>query len=207
MLLGYQSRAASYWRPAQKPGVPSPAEREGSPLPPASAGWRSREGGWGPAFQTGGACPPSPSGARPLAQPFAGSLCRRGQHRAPAPAAPAVHHAPGGPGRGGRSRGHQLCLRSPPRLLQLLRQLHEPGGRLQPHEPRQQRPVASGRGPRVSVQGPRGQRLASPSSESSGGCRWLPLGEEVSGLRHTAGCWSTREGLRGRRAGGGLLPP
>ena len=138
-------------------------------------------------------------------RPSAGSLCRRGQHRAPTPAAPAVHHAPGGPGRGGRSRGHQLCLRSPPRLLQLLRQLHEPGGRLQPHEPRQQRPVASGRGPRLSVQGPRGQRLASPSSEGSGGHRWLSLGEEVLVSATSLAVGQLERVCVGGGVGGGLL--
>lgn len=83
-----------------------------------------------------------------LLRPSPGSLHRWGQHRAPAPASPTVHHAPGGTGCGRRGRRHQLCIRSPPRLLQLLGQLHEPGGVLQPHEPRQQRPVSPGRWPR-----------------------------------------------------------
>lgn len=83
-----------------------------------------------------------------------GSLYRWGQHCAPASAPATVHHAPGRAGCSGCSRRHQLCLRSPPQLLQLLRQLHESGGALQPHEPGQQRPVSSGRWPQPSSQDP-----------------------------------------------------
>lgn len=120
---------------------------------------------------------PTLQGAPP-AQALPWSLHRWGQHRAPAPAPPAVHHAPGGAGCGRGGRGHQLCLRSPPQLLQLLRQLHEPSGALQPHESCQQRPVPSGRWPRPSAQGPVARPPPAQASRAPGDRGWRSLGKK-----------------------------
>lgn len=149
-----------------------------------------------------------PFQARPLVQPSAGSLHRWGQHRAPAPAPPAVHHAPGGAGRGRRSRGHQLRLWSPPQLLQLLRQLHERSGALQPHEPRQQRPVSSGRRPRPSAHGPVAGCPPAQPLRALGDSGWCSLGRKFS-LLHLgsvfSSCrpgwpsrWTQRKGLQNK---------
>lgn len=119
----------------------------------------------------------------PLVQPSPGSLHRWGQHRAPAPAPPTVHHAPGGAGGGRCGRGHQLRLWSPPQLLQLLRQLHERSGALQPHEPRQQRPVSSGRRPRSSAQGPMARCPPAQPSRALADTSGLSLGRKFV-LRH-----------------------
>lgn len=145
--------------------VPSQVSRGRGPSPPLDEDWEKE------AHQTGGSFPAPggpPSEERPLAQLSPAPLRRWGQHCAPAPAPPAVHHAPGGPGRGCRSRRHQLCLRGAPQLLQLLGQLHEPGGTVQPHEPCQQRSVSSGRRPRPSAQGPIAR---CPPPSRPGGCR------------------------------------
>lgn len=71
-------------------------------------------------------------------------------------------------------------------------------------------PVSNGLSPQVGgpaslsrVAGARG--LPAHPARVLGGHRWLSLGEEVSGFRHVALCWSTQEGLRGRR-GGGCVP-
>lgn len=152
--------------PAQKPACPILSSE--SRWSPPSAGWTLGGGGFWLVFQAGASFPmlglPASLGWSPSLRPSSGSLRRWGQHRAPAAAAPSVHHAPGGAGRGRRSRRHQLCLRSPPQLLQLLGQLHEPGGVLQPHEPRQQRPVSPGRWPHQT-----GAREMAGS--------WVPWGE------------------------------
>lgn len=145
MLLGYQSRPASSWCPsAQEAGCPIPAVREGSPSPPTSADG-GPEKGLGTCLPDGRCLSRSPSGARPLAHPFAGSL-QTGQHRAPSQPPP-VHHAPGGLAAAAAAGGHQLCLRSPPRFLQLLRQLHEPRRPLSNH----MNPVSNGLSPQVGA--------------------------------------------------------
>lgn len=61
--------------------------------------------------------------------------------------------------------------------------------------------------PRLSVQGPRGQRLASPSSEGSGGHRWLSLGEEVLVSPTSLAVGQLERVCVGGGVGGGLLRP
>lgn len=153
MLVGHQDLASPS---AQQPDCPiSSREGKGTPPPPLEGDWEKEAPGLPFKREVLSlpqeACPPR---SGPLLRPSPGFLHRWEQHRAPTPTPPAIHHAPGGASSRRCSCRHQLCLWSPPQLLQLLRQFHEPSGTLQPHEPRQQRPVSSGRWPHSPAQRP-----------------------------------------------------
>lgn len=172
-LLGYQSRPASSWCPAQA-GVPSPVVRKAAPSPqPLLDGGQRR--GLGTCASDGRCLPRFTLWGQAAGSSLCWlSLLQTGAAPCTGPSHSAVHHAPGGLAATAAANETPALPTGPPAAPPAYSgNLHRPS--MPPtHGPRQQRPVASGRGPRLSVQGQRGPEACQPIQRGFRGTQVAP---------------------------------